>query len=57
MKEDAGWGGSASFSGKLFDSVVSVVSKVHQTKIHLFSLPESSHEIRLWHIWFVYVYG
>ena len=39
MKEDAGWGGSASFSGKLFDSVVSVVSKVHQTKIHLFSLP------------------
>ena len=30
MKEDTGWGGSASFSGNLFDSVVSVVSKVHQ---------------------------
>ena len=26
MKEDAGWGGSASFSGKLFGSVVSVGS-------------------------------
>ena len=30
MKEDAGWGGSASSSGKSFDSVVNVVSKVHQ---------------------------
>ena len=30
MKEDAGCGGSASFSGKPFASVVSVVSRVHQ---------------------------
>ena len=30
MKEDAGWGGSANFSGKSSDSVVSVVSRVHQ---------------------------
>ena len=30
MKGDAGWGGSASFSGKSFDSVVNVVSKVRQ---------------------------
>ena len=30
MKEDVGWGGSANFSGKVFDSVVSVVSRVHQ---------------------------
>ena len=30
MKEDAGSGGNASFSGKSFDSVVSIVSRVHQ---------------------------
>ena len=30
MKENVRWGGSATFSGKSFDSVVSVVSKVHQ---------------------------
>ena len=30
MKEDAGWGGSATFLGKSFDSVVRVVSRVHQ---------------------------
>ena len=30
MKEDTGCDGSASFSGKSFDSVVSVVSRVHQ---------------------------
>ena len=30
MKEDVGWDGSASFPGKSFDSVVNVVSKVHQ---------------------------
>ena len=30
MKEDARWGESARFSGKSFDSVVSVISKVHQ---------------------------
>ena len=31
MKEDAGWGVSASFAGKSFDSVVRVFSSVHQT--------------------------
>ena len=30
MKQDAGWGGSASFLGKSFDSVVSLVLRVHQ---------------------------
>ena len=31
MKEDAGWGGSDSYSSKFFDSVLMVISKVHQT--------------------------
>ena len=30
MNEDAGCGGSAGFGGKSFDSVVRVVSRVHQ---------------------------
>ena len=30
MTEVAGWGGSASFASKSFDSVVMVVSRVHQ---------------------------
>ena len=31
MKEDAGWGGRATFAGKSFDSVLRVVSRVHQS--------------------------
>ena len=30
MEQDDDWGGSASFAGKSFDSVVRVVSRVHQ---------------------------
>ena len=30
IKEDAGWYGRAGFAGKLFDSVVRVVSRVFQ---------------------------
>ena len=30
MKEDAGWDGSASSASKSFDSVVMVVSRIHQ---------------------------
>ena len=31
MKENAGWGGGASFPRESFDSAVIIVSRVHQT--------------------------
>ena len=39
IKEDVGWYGRANFAGKLFDSVVRIVSQVFQWLIRLCKLP------------------